>query len=165
MRTLTDAERAELYFRLWWSHDGQWFLKARDELGLERAMELNERSIESMGRIEMRELHRTLGAPEVTDAAGFLPMAAAVHELVGLPSKGEMDGPSAFTLGVHSCPVWPMTERAGLTESAPGCRGSLRRRLGWASVFFPVDSFRWTRTHGRPDGNPECGYRFELLST
>lgn len=165
MRRLTDAQRAELYFRLWWSHDGQWFLKAREEVGLERAMDLNERSIESMGRIEMRELHRTLGAPEVADAAAFLPMAEAAHDLVGYPGTGTMDGDHAFDFAVDACPVWPMTEAAGLTDVAPGCRGSLRRQLGWATVFFPAERVRWTRTHGRPDGDPSCGYRFELLAT
>ncbi len=164
MDELTDAERAELYLKLWWSHDGQWFLKARDAHGIDAAMALNEDVIESMGRIEMRLLHRHRGEPEVADAGAFLPLTLDAHRLMGIPAMGALDGASAFTLHVEDCRVWPMTERAGLAREAPGCRGSLRRRHGWASVFFAPERIRWTRSFGRPDGAATCGYRFELLS-
>jgi len=159
---LTDAQRADLLLSLWWSHDGQWMLKTRDAHGLADAMERNEDVIESMGRIEMRQLHRALGAGEVTDAGHFLPLAVAAHDLIGLPADGAMEGSDGFLLRVPQCRVWTMTERADLTAQAPGCAGSLRRRMGWASVFFAVDRVRWERAYGRPDGDPDCGYRFRL---
>ncbi len=163
VRRLTDAQRADLLLSMWWSHDGQWVLKTRDAHGLADAMERNEDVIESTGRIEMRGLHRALGAPAVEGAADFFPLALAVHELIGIPADGEMEDPDAFLVRVADCLVWTMTERAGLAAHAPGCAGSLRRRLGWATAFFPAERVHWERTHGRPDGDPDCGYRFRLL--
>jgi len=125
-------------------------------------MALNEDAIESIGRIEMRRLHAALGAPEVRGAADLLPMVLEVQELVGIPAEGEMDGEDAFLVHVDGCLVWDMTEAAGLQALAPGCRGSLRRRLGWATVFFPAERVDWTRVAGRPDGDPRCAYRFRL---
>lgn len=164
MSRLTDADRAELLLGLWWAHDGQWFLKtARDE-GLETAMARNEDAIESMGRLEMRRLHALLGAPPVADAEAFLPLALEAHELVGIPAEGELDAGDSFVLRISDCRVWTMTEAAELTHLAPGCRGSLRRRLGWATVFFGRERIAWTREAGRPDGDPRCRYRFRLLA-
>ena len=161
--SLTDAERARLLLECWWSHDGQWFLKARAAHGLEEAMALNEGAIESIGRIEMRRLHAALGSPPVTDAADLLPLVVEAHAFVGIPGQGEMDGEGSFLLRVETCRVWDMTLSAGLEAIAPGCRGSLRRRQGWATVFFPAERVRWTREYGRPDGDPRCAYRFRLL--
>lgn len=160
---LSDAERAKILLDCWWSHDGQWFLKARAAHGMDAAMALNEDAIESMGRIEMRRLHAAFGAPEVHDAADLLPLVLEAHALVGIPADGEMDGPDAFVVRVEGCRVWAMTEVAGLEALAPGCRGSLRRRRGWATVFFPAERVHWERVMGRPDGDPRCAYRFRLL--
>ena len=160
---LDDAQRARLLLECWWSHDGQWFLKTASAHGLPDAMERNEDAIESIGRIEMRRLHAALGAPPVTDAAGFLPLHDAAHEFIGWPvTESRLDG-DGFVFTVDGCRVWPMTEAAGLTDVTPGCRGALRRLAGWASVFFEPDRFSWTREFGHPDGDPRCGYRFRLL--
>lgn len=156
------SDREVMLRENWWSHDGQWFLKAVDTVGLETAMEINEEAIESMGRIEMRRIHEEMGAPEVTSAADLLPLTVAAHEMVGIPAEGEMDGDDSFILAIESCLVWEMTEAASLTTSAPGCRGSLRRRLGWATAFFDARRVVWTREAGRPDGDPRCRYRFRL---
>ena len=51
----------DLMATCWRAHDGQWFLKAVAEVGLEAAMGLNERAIASLGRIELRELKRATG--------------------------------------------------------------------------------------------------------
>jgi hypothetical protein len=160
---LDDTARARVLLDCWWSHDGQWFLKVRAAHGLEEAMAVNEAAIESMGRIEMRRLHAALGAPPVDDAAGFMPMVVEAHALIGIPGEAELDGPDAFVIRIEGCRVWDMTEAAGLEAAAPGCRGSLRRRLGWATVFFPAERVEWTRVAGRPDGDPRCAYRFRLL--
>lgn len=160
---LSDADRARLLLDAWWSHDGQWFLKARAALGLETAMELNESSIESIGRIEMRRLHAALGSPPVTSATELMPIVVEAQEFVGIPAEGSMDGADSFLLHIEECRVWDMTVAAGLEAAAPGCRGSLRRRLGWATVFFPAERVEWTRATGRPDGDPRCAYRFRLL--
>lgn len=162
---LSDADRAAFYRDAWWAHDGQWFLKARNKLGLEAAMELNEDAIESQGRIEMKRFHALSGSPPVETAGDLLPLVLAMHDLVGVPVDGEMEGAAAFVLRERECLVWQMTVAAGLEEAAPGCRGSMRRRLGWATVFFPKDRVEWTRTAGPPMGTaPACSYRFHLLS-
>ena len=160
---LSDAARAQLLLDCWWSHDGQWFLKARAALGIEAAMQLNEASIESIGRIEMRRLHAALGSPPVLGAAELLPLVIEAHDFVGIPAEGEMDGHDAFLVHVAECRVWEMTVAGGLEATAPGCRGSLRRRHGWATAFFAPERVEWTRVIGRPDGDPRCAYRFRLL--
>jgi hypothetical protein len=161
---LSDADRARLVLDAWWAHDGQWFLKAKARLGLNAAMQLNEDAIESQGRIEMRRLHALLGGPAVTGAADLLPLVLAMHELLGMPAEATVDGPDSFVLREQSCRVWDMTVAAGLEDAAPGCRGSMRRRLGWATAFCPHERVEWTRTAGPPlGGPPPCAYRFRLL--
>lgn len=161
---LTDADRVRFLRDCWWSHDGQWFLKARDRFGLDAALDLNEASIESMGRIEMRRLHAMLGAPPVVSAHDLLPLVLEVSALIGLDVEGEPDGPDAFLVRERSCLVWEMTEAAGLEHVAPGCRGSMRRRLGWATALFPRERVEWTRVAGPPEGTDgPCAHRFRLL--
>lgn len=162
---LTDAERAKVLLECWWSHDGQWFLKTAAAHGLADAMERNEDAIEAMGRIEMRKLHLAMGSPAVTDAEGFLRMHQAAQQLIGWPASAtRLDG-DGFVVEMDDCRVWQMTEAAGLTDVAPGCRGALRRQGAWASVFFDPERFSWTREFGRPDGDASCGYRFSLTPT
>ena len=126
-------------------------------------MELNEAAIESIGRIEMRRLHAALGAPEVSGAADLMPLVVEAHAFIGMPAEAEMDGHDAFLVRVEACRVWDMTLAGGLEAAAPGCRGSLRRRLGWATAFFAAERVEWARVLGRPDGDPRCAYRFRLL--
>jgi hypothetical protein len=161
--SLSDAQRAELLLACWWSHDGQWFLKTAAAHGLPDAMERNEDVIESVGRIEMRRLHAALGEPAVQTAADLLPLVLEAQALIGIPAEGVADRPDGFVVTVDECMVWRMTEAAELTDAAPGCRGSLRRRRGWATVFFPEERVSWAREFGRPDGDARCGYRFTLL--
>ena len=158
----TSPDHQEMLRANWWSHDGQWFLKAVEAVGVETAMAINEEAIESMGRIEMRRLHSEMGGEPVIGADDFLPLAVAAQEMIGIPAEGEMDGENSFTLAVETCRVWDRTEAACLTTAAPGCRGSLRRRLGWGTVFFDPHRVVWTREVGRPDGDPRCRYRFRL---
>ena len=161
---LSDAERARVLLQGWWGHDGQWFLKARARYGLEAAMELNEDAIESQGRIEMRVLHQALGEPQVASAADLLPLILAMHELLEVPSEGEGDADGSFVVRELRCRVWEMTVAAGLEDAMPGCRGSMRRRRGWATVFFPPERVEWTRVEGPPLGGPApCAFRFRLL--
>jgi hypothetical protein len=159
---ITDADRAAILLECWWSHDGQWFLKTAAAHGLADAMERNEDTIESIGRIEMKKLHTAMGAPAVAGAADFLKMHQAAQQLIGWPaSAARLDG-DGFIVEIDDCVVWQMTEAAGLTDVAPGCRGALRRQKGWASVFFSAERFSWTREFGLPDGDSRCGYRFSL---
>jgi len=169
VRRLDAEERARLLLECWWAHDGQWFLKTAAAHGLEEAMRLNEAAIESIGRIEMRRLHAALDAPPVRTAGDLLPLVLAAQDLMGVPVEGGPDGPDGFWLRETECRVWAMTQAAGLEADTPGCRGSMRRRQGWATAFFPVDRVRWERTSGPPMGAaPEdaatlCAYRFRLL--
>jgi hypothetical protein len=164
VRRLAPEERARLVLECWWAHDGQWFLKTAAAHGLEEAMRLNEAAIESIGRIEMRRLHAALGAPPVRTAGDLLPLVLAAQDLMGIPAEGAADGTDAFWLRETECRVWTMTVAAGLEAHAPGCRGSMRRRHGWATVFFPPERVRWERTGGPPEGDVEpCAYRFRLL--
>jgi hypothetical protein len=159
---LSAEERARVLLECWWSHDGQWFLKARAAHGLEAAMQLNEDAVESVGRIEMRRLHAALGSPKVRSAADFMPLVLAAHDLIEIEAVGEEAGPDAFVIRETECRVWAMTQAADLEAVTPGCRGSMRRRLGWATVFFPRARISWERIGGPPDGEPPCAYRFTL---
>jgi Family of unknown function (DUF6125) len=161
---ISDADRAAFFRDAWWSHDGQWFLKAKAKVGLEMAMELNEDAVESIGRIEMKRFHALVGSAPVETAADFLPLVLAMHELVAVPAEGELDGSDAFVLRETECRVWQMTVAAGMEAITPGCRGSMRRRQGWATAFFPEERVEWTRTGGPPMGDTTaCSYRFLLL--
>jgi len=45
----------------WAQHDGQWFLKLKKKFGIEKANNLNEKVIRSMGKIEARHIINALG--------------------------------------------------------------------------------------------------------
>lgn len=161
---LSDADRARFFLDAWWAHDGQWFLKAQARVGLDVALELNENAVESQGRIEMRKLHALLGGEAVAGAADLLPLVLAMHDLLDIPAEGEADGPDGFVLHERECRAWQMTVAAGMGDVGTGCRGSLRRRQGWATAFFPKERVEWTRIAGPllGDATP-CAYRFRLL--
>lgn len=162
--SIPDVDRAAFFRDAWWSHDGQWFLKARAKLGLEAAMELNEDAIESQGRIEMRRFHGLTGGAPVADAADFLPLVVMMSELLEIPVEASEVGAHGFVLRELECRVWQMTVAAKLEDVTPGCRGSMRRRQGWATVFFPDERVEWTRVGGPPLGDPTpCAYRFRLV--
>src|SRR5207248_816205 len=83
----------------------------------------------------------------------FLPLVLAAQDVMGVPVEGGADGRDGFWLRERECRVWTMTVAAGLEAIAPGCRGSMRRRQGWATAFFPVERVRWERTRGPPEGD------------
>lgn len=45
----------------WAQHDGQWFLKTKQEFGIEKGNNLNKSVIRSMGKIEARHIMNALG--------------------------------------------------------------------------------------------------------
>jgi hypothetical protein len=112
----------------------------------------------------MKRLHALVGATPVERAVDLLRMVVAIQDLIDIPAEGAMVGENAFGVRETSCRVWQMTVAAGLEEVAPGCRGSMRRRPGWATAFFPPERVKWTRTGGPPDGDQTpCAYRFQLI--
>ena len=50
----------------WAQHDGQWFLKSKRELGIQKANELNQNVIFSMGKIEAKHIMNALGVKKGT---------------------------------------------------------------------------------------------------
>lgn len=121
------------------SWDGQWFLKAVEEFGLEAAMRLNTRVRVAFGRIEMRETLRILGRKEASDLADALRMITAYCRVMmsdRLESTGTVRGDEA-DIEVTRCYVAENARRANLGRFDQACLGCPGLWRMWLSTLLP----------------------------
>lgn len=147
----------------WRAHDGQWFLKAVEEVGLERAMRLNERALASLARIELRELRRLTGL----DGLDTMEQVAEWYRLVpvlfggwGSPERTlTVADPDTLVIEQSRCFGEAVAERSGYGHLAAGefppCLGWLERQRAWGEALSPA--YRFTVDREPLDGRP-CRY-------
>jgi len=158
-----DAEKlVELAATCWRAHDGQWFLKAMAEVGLETAMRLNERALASLGRIELRELRRVSGL----DALDTMEQVADWYRLVphlfggwGHPERTVTVVDADTLLIEQHCFGEAVAKSSGyghLSVGAyPPCLGWMARQRAWGEAWSP--RYRFTIEREPVEGRP-CRY-------
>lgn len=147
----------------WLAHDGQWFLKAAEELGLETAMRLNERAIASIARIEVRELKRAAGLRSLDAMPQVADWYRLIRSLFGgsrLPEfEARVVDDDTLVVENRPCLGQPIAERSGYGHLLPGgyppCRGWLERQRAWGEVLS--ERYRFTVAR-EPSTEQPCRY-------
>ena len=153
----------ELISHCWRAHDGQWFLKAVAQVGLQPAMRLNEQAIGSLARIELREFKRVSGIESlgtIAEVAEWYRLSAFIFGGLTRPDR-TVTIPDADTLVIEhaECFGTPIAERSGYGHLAPGeyppCLGWLERQRAWGEALS--SRYRFTVDREPRDGRA-CRY-------
>ena len=145
----------------WAQHDGQWFLKSKQELGIQKANDLNQKVIFSTGKIEAKHIMNALGVkkgtiktiPEVfkimnTFMDVFIPKIMKFRFVVHSDKEG--DGV------VKKCFIWEEVKKSK-KENEYICSCTYRH-LGWLDALgIEGDLIAIKRF---PDGDNECILKF-----
>ncbi|HEY3316064.1 MAG TPA: hypothetical protein VGL40_12415 [Bacillota bacterium] len=119
--------------------DGQWFLKAIEEFGLEAAMRLNSRVRVAFGRIEMRETLKALDKKRADDLADALRIVMTYGRLMmndRLESTGSLAGDEA-QIEVTRCYVAENAKRANLGRFDQACLACPELWQAWLGTLLP----------------------------
>ncbi len=133
----------DLISTCWRSHDGQWFLKAAQQVGLEGAMRPNERAIASLARIELREFMRLAGLDSldtIEQVADWYRLSWYIFGGIGRPDRTlRVADADTLVLENAQCFGAPIAERSGYGHLAPGaypsCLGWLERQQAWGEAW------------------------------
>jgi hypothetical protein len=146
--------------RLMLAWDGQWFLKAAEECGLDKAVEINARVRVSFGRIEMREVLRALGkekAESMEEAIRIIELYGRAFMGDGLLAEWEQkDG--GVNLKVTRCSPQAGAARAGLKPDTP-CIACAELWHVWFSSLLPDTSWTAEIRESLGRGAPACRIR------
>ncbi len=139
--------------------DGQWFLKAVEEFGLEAAMRLNSRVRVAFGKIEMRETLRALGKKSADDLVDALRIIMTYSRLMmndRLEATGDLR-PGGVDIRVRRCFVAENARRAHLDRFDQACLACPELWRTWLSVLLPGHDvgIEATAQLGRGDGRCE----------
>ena len=153
----------DLVATCWRAHDGQWFLKTAADVGLERAMEWNERAIASVGRIEIREL-RGLTGRESFDTVEEMADLYRLHRFMfggarHIEQTRTVLDPDTLLVENAQCLGEGAADKSGYGHLSPGgyppCGGWLARQRAWGGAVSA--SYRFTMERCPEDGRP-CRY-------
>ena len=145
----------------WAQHDGQWFLKSKRELGIQKANDLNQNVIFSMGKIEAKHIMNALGVKR-----GTVKTIPEVFKIMNTFMDIIIPKIMKFKFVVHSnkegdgvvkkCFIWEEVKKSK-KENEYTC-ACMQRHRGWLDALgIEVDLFATKRF---PDGDNECILKF-----
>ena len=140
----------------WFSHDSRWFLKVSAEYGFEAGNRLNQITLKSMARTEMRRLLEATGCGKIESGEDF---ARVVELALGVYFPPPMLEGEARTVSHDSvtgvitrCLVFDEVRKAGIIgiyECACGCRHE-----GWLEACGLRGEVKIGKSMMR--GDPQC---------
>ncbi len=163
--SLSEPAKVKMLRKLMLYWDGQWFLKAAEDLGLDAAIDLNARVRASFGRIEMRTLLKTLSKPQARD----LPDALQLLETYGTAFMGgalraefvTMDGNHAEVV-VRRCAAFEGAKHAALPRVDQACIACERLWQVWLETLLAGIEVEVQYPMRQGKGDPYCRF---LIST
>ena len=147
----------------WAQHDAQWFLKSKKKFEIEKANELNQEVIFSMGKIEARHVLNALSIRKYTIKSVF-DIFKIMNTFMYVFFPGVMEFrliPLAEGEGVgvvYRCYIWEEVKRSR-GEAEYTCACNVRHRgwleaMGAKAKILPIKRL--------PDGDDSCEFRFIL---
>ena len=145
----------------WAQHDGQWFLKSKRELGIQKANDLNKKVIFSMGKIEAKHIMNALGVKK-----GTLRTIPEVFKMMNTFMDVIIPKIMKFRFMVHSdkegdgvikkCFIWEEVKKSK-KENEYTC-ACIHRHLGWLNALGIEGEILAIKRF--PDGDNECILKF-----
>jgi len=114
MREINKNELKEMLLKCWMTHDGMWFYHCMQELGIEKANQLNKAAIKSLASIEIDRVRRAFGLEKIETFEDLKMLVDAAFAVLS----------DKFMGFKHSCPSenvlhWEMSKcfaHAGMTR-------------------------------------------------
>ena len=145
----------------WAQHDGQWFLKSKRELGIQKANELNQNVIFSMGKIEAKHIMNALGIKR-----GTIKTIPEIFKIMNTFMDVLIPKIMKFRFVVHSdmegdgivkkCFIWEEVKKSK-KENEYSCACMLRH-LGWLDALGIKGDLIAIKRFS--DGDNECILKF-----
>lgn len=158
---LTDAEQAGMLRRLMLYWDGQWFLKTVEAFGLEAAIELNARVRTSFGRIEMRQLLKTVHktqADDLADAMRLLETYADTFMGKGIRAEFTALSPGRAEVIVRRCAAYEGAKLAALPRTDQACVACETLWNAWLDTLLPGQQVEVHYPERQGSGDPICRF-------
>ncbi|MGD9315841.1 MAG: SH3 domain-containing protein, partial [Anaerolineae bacterium] len=161
--SIGDQARMLRKLMLYW--DGQWFLNTAETFGLEPAIDLNARVRASFGRIEMRQLLKTLGKSEADDLADALHLLETyARAFMGTRLRAEFffQGPNRAEIIVRRCAAYEGAKRAALPRADQACIACETLWDAWLETLMPDRQveIRYPTRQGK--GDSICQFQIRL---
>jgi hypothetical protein len=155
--------RAQVMAGLALAWDGQWFLKVNDKFGWDAAAELNVRTRNAFGRIEMRSTLLALGKKKAEDLADALEVWQAYFRMFGA-DRGAFVGDfsiagDVLTVTVHKCAAWEGAKRAKLEKDIQACLTCNHLWEAWFGTLLPDYEVSQDVLARMGFGDPQCRFR------
>jgi len=157
-----DAQKLVLQL-CWAQHDAQWFLKSKNKFGIEKANEVNQEVVFSIGKIEARHVLNALGIQKYT-IKSVLDVFKIMNTFMYVFFPGIMDFqmiPLSETEGagvVYTCYIWEEVRKSkGEAEYLCACNARHRgwlEAMGVKAKILPIKLIS--------DGDDSCEFRFIL---
>lgn len=148
---------------LYW--DGQWFLKTAEAFGLDAAIDLNARVRASFGRIEMRQLLKTLGksqAEDLADAVHLLDTYAEAFMGTRLRAEFLFQDPNRAEVLVRRCAAYEGAKRAALPRADQACIACETLWDAWLETLMPDRLVEVQVAARQGKGDPICRFLIQL---
>ena len=147
----------------WAQHDGQWFLKSKRELGIQKANELNQNVIFSMGKIEAKHIMNALGIKR-----GTIKTIPEIFKIMNTFMDVIIPKIMNFSFVVHSdkegdgvvkkCFIWEEVKKSK-KENEYSCACMFRHR-GWLDALGVECDLNAIKRF--PDGDDKCVLKFTI---
>jgi hypothetical protein len=155
--------RAQVMAGLALAWDGQWFLKVNDRFGWDTAAEINFRTRNAFGRIEMRSTLQALGKKKADSLQDALEIWQAYFRMFGA-DRGVFAGDyaikgDALTVTVNKCAAWEGAKRAKLEKDVQACLTCETLWQSWFGALLPDHDVRQEVIARMGFGDPQCRFR------
>ena len=155
--------RAEVMAGLALAWDGQWFLKANDRYGWDAAAELNFRTRNAFGRIEMRSTLQALGKKKADNLQDALEVWQAYFRMFGadrcvFAGDYAIEG-NTLAVTVHKCAAWEGAKRARLEKDVQACMTCEKLWQTWFATLLPDHDVSQEVIARMGFGDPQCRFR------
>jgi hypothetical protein len=129
---LSPSQRENILRRNWWGHDGRWFLFVANELGFEKANDMNMEINKAVGKMEIKNLMAISGLTEDSIRSDLLEVLKAnlylcAKDVFDLKEFVEESG--SLVMRIERCPAHTGTRKAGyVSDYQCAC---FKRVEGW----------------------------------
>jgi hypothetical protein len=163
--TLTDADQAQMLRKLMLYWDGQWFLKAVQEFGLEAAISLNAKVRSAFGRIEMRLLLKTVGksrADDLPDALDLLETYARAFMGSHLRAEFASVTENQAEVVIRRCAAYEGAKQAALARTDQACVACETLWGAWLEILLPGSEIEVHYPMRQGMGDSVCRFTIQL---
>ncbi len=155
----------EMFAKNWLAHDGCWFLAAEERLGMEAAIELDERAWQRFAAVEAQRIMSTFGIPQNGGLAALeKALSLRMYGLINVQRVEWSDDRQRLRFVMDVCRVQETRRRKGLSDFPCKSVGIIE----FETFAQTIDSrIRTTCLHCPPDAEEGkyCAWEFGIEET